>query len=180
VNLQAFDKLPTPWQNEYEWLAFLMFCESYFKSRQIDHPLVVELGVYENRQQPFYLKFLEAKYIGIDASNEYTEPDILGDTHAPETIDKLKAKLTGNAIDLLYIDASHEYDAIHMDYELYNPLVKQGLIALHDLYSYPNSVGKFWKELIEASRNDRVVTFLEIKNWASPTHAMGIGVIIRG
>jgi hypothetical protein len=171
--------MPDPWQNAHEWLAYLQFAEAYFQSRRVARPIVVELGVYENRQRPYYVQFLGAEHIGIDISNQYTEPDILGDTHAEATVDRLRERLAGRNVDLLFIDADHEYTAARRDYELYNPFVKQGLIAFHDLYSYPNGVGRVWREITEELRNHSNVSFLEFKNWSSPKYMMGIGVIIR-
>jgi glycosyltransferase involved in cell wall biosynthesis/predicted O-methyltransferase YrrM len=38
------------------------------------------------------------------------------------------------AIDVLFIDASHEYDAVHRDFRLWSPFVKLGgIVALHDV-----------------------------------------------
>ena len=180
IDLKRFDDLPLPWQNRQEWLALLEFCSAHFAVRGISRPIVVELGVYENRQRSFYVEFLGAEHIGIDNKDEFTAPDIKGDTASATVPKELAARLDGRNVDLLFIDAGHEIADISRDYDLYAGFVKSGIIVLHDLYSYPNSVGKFWADLIGAGRGDPRLTFIEIRAWNSPTYCYGTGLIIRG
>lgn len=51
-------------------------------------------------------------------------------------------------IDILHIDGDHSYESVKRDFELWEPFViSGGAIMFHDIYSNPNSVGKFFNEL---------------------------------
>ena len=52
-----------PGQNAKEWQYFLEFVIYYFKTRSIENPIVVELGIRGGCQRRFYEQFLGAKYI---------------------------------------------------------------------------------------------------------------------
>jgi len=148
MDLKLFHEL---WQSGHpdqvrqEWLAFLEFIEAYFLNRGIFNPLIVEIGTFKNMQKKFYEKLLKAKHIGIDISDEFVTPDILGDSHDPETLKKLKRALGNHIIDLLFIDGHHSYELTKKDYEIYGSLTSH-LIAFHDIQF--SQVGKFWNELI--------------------------------
>jgi len=177
-NLLAEEKLPT--QNFTEWLYFLEFIEAYFKNRNISHPIIVELGIQYKYQKLFYEKFLGAEYIGIDIEEKCSIPDILGDTHDEETQNKLKAKLNGRAINLLFIDAEHYYDDVANDYEMYGPLVRN-IIAIHDVVHKDPTlplvlVHLLWEEIINNARNEDKYTKMLIT--LEPIR-FGIGVVIK-
>jgi RNAse (barnase) inhibitor barstar len=177
-NVLAKEQLPT--QNLPEWQYFLEFVEAYFKNRGISHPIVVELGVQHNYQKQFYEKFLGAEHIGIDIEEKVGKPDILGDTHDEETLNKLKAKLNGRAINLLFIDAEHFYDDVAMDYEMYGPLV-QNIIALHDVvHDDPTLplvlIRLLWEEILKNERDEDKHTKVLI----SLEHVrFGIGMVMK-
>ncbi len=51
-------------------------------------------------------------------------------------------------IDILHIDATHNYDAVKRDFEWWRYFVKDGgVILLHDTISYVHDVGKFFDEI---------------------------------
>lgn len=51
-------------------------------------------------------------------------------------------------IDILHIDAGHDYEEVKRDYELWQGAVRPGgVIMFHDIHSFPESVGKFFNEL---------------------------------
>lgn len=166
-------------QWEWEWCYFLEFADSYFKTRNISNPVVVEIGVFLNAQKAFYRELLGAEHIGIDVSPGSC-PDILGNSHSLEMVEKLKIRLLGRPIDLLFIDGDHSYASIKQDYELYGPLTKH-LIAIHDIFlirpSGEDSSGvmDFWSRLVEADRQNTILTF---KHYNS-IDQMGIGLIIK-
>ena len=58
---------------------------------------------------------------------------IAGDSHAPETVSRLKEILDGKTIDFLFIDGDHTYDSVKVDFENYSPFVKGGVVAFHDI-----------------------------------------------
>jgi len=169
-------------QSSMEWRYFLEFTDSYFKTRNISNPVIVEIGVFLNAQKPFYKELLGAEHIGIDISAD-SYPDILGDSHNPETVGKLKVRLAGRPIDLLFIDGDHTYNSVKQDYELYGPLVKH-LIALHDIFLVrwhddPSDVIYFWEKLIEMEKQSTILTFKQYKPIAGCPDQMGIGLIIK-
>ena len=59
------------------------------------------------------------------------------------------AKEWQGPIRLLFIDASHEYEAVRQDFELWAPfLVREGLLCLHDV-GQSDGVTRFHDELVE-------------------------------
>ena len=78
MNLKLFKELmkQPPAQHPGEWRAFLEICESYLRKHKIKNPVVVELGVYENKQKRFYEQFLGAEHIGIDKRSKRCTPEI--------------------------------------------------------------------------------------------------------
>jgi len=192
MNLELFNKLmeQRPSQMHPEWRSFLEICEIYLKTHNIKHPVVVELGVYNNMQKKFYEQLLNAHHIGIDIGSKRSIPDIHGNTHDPETLKKLKDKLAGRPINILFIDASHDYESVKKDYEIYASLTTD-IVALHDIetYRYKNKrnreVWRFWDELKQASFIERggLDEFLFITmsqcQFGKRRRKMGIGMIIK-
>ncbi len=80
---------------------------------------------------------------------------VRADSHAPTTLDQVRAVLGDRPIDLLLIDADHSYAGVKADYELYAPLVRRGgTICLHDVVPNPYNeaieVDRFWNEVSDA------------------------------
>ena len=165
-----------PGQNAKEWWYFLEFAGNYFKTHNVGNPIVVELGVRMGCQQRFYKQLLGAKYIGIDAYETHSKPDILGNTHNPETLKRLKGLLAGRPINLLFIDANHSYDSVRKDFEIYGPLTRH-IVAFHDVRTEQVHVRLFWEELLMAD-NDWVKMMFYQKNILRPLQ-YGIGVIVK-
>lgn len=189
MNLKKFDKISgrprtlahLVWQDWEEWRIFLEFADAYFKNRGVKNPLVVEIGVMHNEQQIFYKELLGARYIGIDIQAN-NEPDILGDSHKPETMQKLHGLLKGGKIDLLFIDGNHSYESVKRDYERYGALTEH-IIAFHDISATVNSdVLRFWQDLSRgngylAIAINRCNTSVSVKD--NKYVDMGIGLIIK-
>lgn len=181
-------KLGMPIQNIREWQIYLGIIETYFRIRKIENPIIVELGVAWNKQKKHYEELLNYTHIGIDMScwKNAPKPDIIGDSRDPETVKKLKEKLNGQPINLLFIDGDHDPAVAKKDYELFSPLVKN-IIVLHDVVSY-KSLAKLWNELKgdkNADMQDR--TFITIGAWHKETDRQdiayggtGIGMMIIG
>lgn len=176
-------------QTPEEWKMFLEVCEVYLKRHSIKKPVVVELGVWEDKTRGFFEQLFGAEYISIDKSDERSKPDILGDTHDPETLNALKDRLDGRPINILFIDASHYYEDVKKDFALYSPLCKD-IIALHDTecmrYKRRKTaeVWKFWDELKEKSYEVGAgeiegYLFLSIFKKRHRGCQRGIGVIIK-
>ena len=160
-------------------MYFLEFCRGYFIHREVFNPFVVEIGVKEGKQRPFYEQYLNAQYIGIDI-NTNTPATIKGDSKNPETWSKLMEILNGDQIDLLFIDGAHDYATVESDYEMYSPIVRH-IIAFHDLCGMREDVGKFWRFIVEKEKLR--YTFITIFQWGYyPVHSgdvMGIGMMIK-
>jgi predicted O-methyltransferase YrrM len=99
---------------------------------------------------------------------------VRADSHATETLEKVKSILGGRPVDFLFIDADHTYEGVKKDFELYSPLVRPGgTIAFHDIVTHPPSYGCgvdiFWNEIKRPDSRE----FIEDKNqgWA------GVGIL---
>jgi hypothetical protein len=175
-----FDGLEMPCQNVKEWRWFLSFCEYYFNAKGIEHPVVVEIGLDKNTQKPFYEKLLGATHVGIDNNPKVPGTDILGDSHDPATVERLKERLGGKLIDLLYIDGDHVYESVKRDYALFAPLAPR-LIAFHDIVVLA-SVKQFWEELIaDQSVNEErlfMVFYNHHSGWIPGKYPFGIGLMV--
>ena len=187
MNIQRFNeliKIPTPLgQTTREWQYFLEFVHAYFRIRNILNPVVVEIGVMNNAQKPFYRELLNAEHIGIDIRGN---PDILGPSQSPETINRLKERLGGLPIDLLFIDGDHTYGAVKSDYETYGPLTRH-IIALHDIShpfspQIPEETMRLWKEIVMEDKS-HVLIAIQCYNTAregiTAGRQMGIGLVVK-
>jgi len=189
MNMKKFDMLANSniprrsllAQDMSEWKAYLEFVKGYFKNRAIIKPVVVEIGVMHNAQKPYYEELVDAEHIGIDI-NPNCAPDILGDSHKPQTMQELHRVLCGRKIDLLFIDGNHSYDNVKQDYELYGPLTEH-IIAFHDITASVNSdVRRFWQELSRAN-GYLAIAFNQYNSAVSVVENkfidMGIGLILK-
>ena len=88
MNLKRFNELnqeQPPSQHPPEFQMFLEICEMYLEKHAIKKPVVVELGTRLNRQKKYWVELFDAEHIGIDASTRHSMPEIVGNTHDPET-----------------------------------------------------------------------------------------------
>mgnify|MGYP001038045043 CR=1 FL=1 len=73
------------------------------------------------------------------------------DSHKGETLEQVKAILDGKELDLLFIDGDHTYEGVKKDFEMYSSLLRQGVIAFHDIVLGPSEnvggVPQFWQEI---------------------------------
>ena len=193
MNLGLYNKLMKlkPSQNPTEWEMFLEVCDIYLRKRKIKNPVVVELGVLWNRQKPFYEQLLGAEHIGIDSEDSRGVPDIKGFTHDAGTINTLTAKLNGRSIDILFIDASHRYNWVKKDFELYSPL-SNGIIAFHDIETgykeerHKHQVWRLWNELLEESyvkegryKDYMFLSIRQCRRKKNRSGKMGIGLMMK-
>jgi predicted O-methyltransferase YrrM len=78
-----------------------------------------------------------------------------GDSHDPAVLERMRAEIGHEALDVLFIDGDHTYEGVKHDFEMYSPLVKEGgLIALHDINGGSRGSGplsgdvpRYWAEL---------------------------------
>lgn len=179
-------KLKQPCQNIVEWNAFLELVGNYFKRRNIERPVIVELGIARNYQKRHYEQFMNAIHIGVDqkdmsdVAGENCTPDIMGDVLAIETFQALQERLGGREIDLLYIDLDCGYEPNASAYKKYAPLAKH-IVAIHSIEVTNSGVQKLWQEILEEpSVSCKITIFSKLPE----THddyitRMGTGLIIK-
>lgn len=169
MNTKIFNNLmkePGMKQEPSEWKIFLEFCSMYLKAHRIKNPVVVELGV--GNQKNFWKQLFDAKYTNIS------------DTRDPHRMKALKTKLKKGLIDILFIDGSHTYDDVRKDFILYAPLCK-GIVALQAIETFrfkgrkSAQVWKFWDEL-KAETHKGVITIFHRRTRGCQR---GIGIIIK-
>ncbi len=194
MNLKLYENLMAqgaPNQQPSEWLMFLEVCSTYLEKHEIKNPVVVELGLFRNMQKKFYERLFDAEHIGININDKRCNPDIIGDTHSPETLETLKKKLGERRINILFIDASHCYEDVKRDFEIYAPLCDD-IVVVHDIEFGRNEdddksmVWKFWDELKESAFTtldgyERFI-FLSICRRSfkrSKVGCLGIGMMIK-
>src|SRR3989442_2872933 len=73
-------------------------------------------------------------------------------SHAPSTLQHVRAILRGRPLDVLFIDGDHTYGGVKADWEMYAPLVaRSGLVGFHDIVQHPPETGCevhiLWQEL---------------------------------
>ena len=166
-----------PNQIFYEWKTYLQFAQVYFMVLGITTPIVVEIGTQAGRQKAHYQRFLDAEHIGIDISDQFSMPDILGDSHAPETMAKLTEMLDGRAINLLFIDAFHTYQDALAEYEAYGSITSD-IIAFHDI-RHVKDIGRLWGDLQAQEKGNTSKTFMTIGAWGDGWCELGIGMIVK-
>ena len=135
----------------------------------VDLPLGPYGGGYPAWKSPFYRSF---------ALSHQTIQLIRSDSHDPATVEKVRALLMGNRLDLLFIDGDHTYEGVKKDFEMYEPLVREGgRIVLHDIVPHRKELGcgvdRFWDE-VKTGRE--YMEFIENRDrqWG------GLGMIVKG
>lgn len=98
---------------------------------------------------------------------------IRGDSHADETLKRVKGLLRGRQVDFLFIDGDHSYEGVRQDYQLYSPLVRPGgLLAFHDIApgaaEAVGGVPAFWAELKPANDGEEIV-----EDWKQGGYGVG-------
>jgi hypothetical protein len=160
-------RMARPSQTYDEFKSFISFAQTSMNGH---NPVVVEVGVRNGNQRPFYKELLKADYIGIDIDKKNGSDFIQGDSSKIRTLEILKKRLAGRKIDILFIDGDHSYEGVKRDWELYSPLAS--IVAFHDIVT-PNPVNqgvcRFWDEI---SENKKIIEF---KHYVD-----GIGVILNG
>lgn len=78
--------------------------------------------------------------------------DIEGDSHDPALVDRVRAILDGDLLDVAFIDGDHSETGVRQDFDLWAPLVTPGgVVAFHDTIPNGNrhepGVAKFTREL---------------------------------
>lgn len=67
---------------------------------------------------------------------------IFGDSNKASTAKKVADYLNNNKVDMLFLDGSHYFENIMLDWMIYKNFVKKGgIIAFHDIYNNNNNCG---------------------------------------
>lgn len=117
----------------------------------------LEIGCYYGATHDVWSQ-LSDRVIGVDLGTEAKPPKgvIIGNSHDPQTYERVVAELAGAAVDFLFIDGDHSYDGARADFEIYSPLVRPGgIIAFHDINEdgdpdtepSASGVGRYWRDL---------------------------------
>jgi predicted O-methyltransferase YrrM len=80
------------------------------------------------------------------------------DSHAPATLEQVKAILDGRQLDLVFIDGDLTYEGVRQDFETYSPLAGSGAVmVLHDILEHPPQSGcevrRLWQEVKDGYRH---------------------------
>ncbi len=135
------------------------------------------------------------KIIGIDIGNPRNDKDchikdIPGikifdncDSRKKSTIDRLKKELSGEKIDVLFIDGAHDYKTVKSDYEMYSPLVREGgMVAFHDIKDTEEhvrnkvDVPRLWRKIKKGKKTEEICEFAP-ENYGGDMG--GIGIIYK-
>jgi cephalosporin hydroxylase len=93
-------------------------------------------------------------------------------SHSPATLVEVRQLLSGQPIDLLFIDGDHTFEGVKKDWEMYSPLVRSGgLVVFHDVAkNYEDTQVKAFWDTIKTG-----YTFREYM--VHPDGLYGIGVL---
>ncbi len=76
-------------------------------------------------------------------------------------------KMVSGPIDVLHIDAFHTYDDVRRDFEQWEPLLRPGgCVLFHDTRSFPDDVGRFFRQL--AGRKAEIYESHGLGAWYKP------------
>lgn len=151
--------------------------------RRIDIDVVLEVGCHRGDSLNIWRKLFDPSLmVGVNDIREMPEGRedelrthmVWGRSQEPETHARVVELLGGRAVDYLYIDGDHTYDAVKRDWELYSPLVCEGgLVVLHDatLQGNPSvDVYKLWPQIMDGRRTK----LLHDGNPSYPSTGVGI------
>jgi predicted O-methyltransferase YrrM len=154
--------LPTILQIEWEYRKFL---EVY---KSLDPKVVLEIGRGTGASTYHLIENSQAEVISVSADLEefpqhtYLVPrgpfeinhpryhKIDGFSQEKETLDRCKEVIGERNVDVLFIDGSHAFRDALSDYTLYGPLVKKGIIVLHDILT--PDVQRLWRLIQRSGR----------------------------
>ncbi|MBE3087637.1 MAG: hypothetical protein IMZ71_00735 [Chloroflexi bacterium] len=185
MDLASFGKLAMPVQSIEEWRLTLEFLEGYFRNRGVEFPSIVEVGIQSNLQKAFYERFLGARHIGVDCSDKYSKPDVMGDALSERTLDRAIDMADGD-FDMVFLDAGQHYPEVKGYFDLWGPHAKH-VIALHPIFTteaHPDGSRRLWRELNEENHGSeyRFVSFRHVVGSNDPCfrYQYGLGLLLKG
>ena len=136
-----------------------LFC---FSKLAPDDAIIISLDLPESKIDGWHPMWKDSFYQAFAKTGQ----DLLllrEDSHAPETLEKVREVLGEKEIDFLFIDGDHSYEGVKKDFEMYGALVRKGgMIAFHDIVpfdepSIDGGVSRFWKEIAGNYKNQSIV-----------------------
>lgn len=111
----------------------------------VDLPGGIHGGGYPAIKQRLYCQFTTGR-------PEVALTLIQADSHSGNTKAHAERALSGDPIDVLFIDGDHTYNGVKADFELWSPLVRSGgLVIFHDIVPHKRGtdceVDRLWGEL---------------------------------
>lgn len=176
---RLMDGVPSAWRGHEEFAGWLVEC--------VRPKLTVELGVNLGFSLFALARVGVGKVVGVDSFEGRTPQDT--DDYA-FVVDKLPifynvqllkmrfddardVQMQRPHIDILHIDGHHHYEAVHNDYHKWSDCVylDSGVVLMHDTQSFPDGVGRIFREIGTSSSIDLAPSKVEF------THSSGLGVI---
>jgi predicted O-methyltransferase YrrM len=104
---------------------------------------------------------------------------IRGSSQSPRVVNRVKALLGADLLDVLFLDGDHTYEGVKADYETYVPLLRPGgMLIFHDilknLFDCSVGVSTFWSELMANNVLDDCREFIGNPNQGHS--GVGIGI----
>lgn len=171
-----------------QWTAeFEVLLEIY---RRLDPLHTLEVGTYHGGTLYHWLQnvthgsrivSVDSYAVGVDNRHMYDDWNvnnntlivIEGDSHAPSTLDAVRAY---GHYDFVFIDAGHYLPEVTRDWNNYRPMVRTGgILCLHDILTHPAwpsiEVGQLWEQIKRDYRTFEIVADRDAE-WG------GIGVVL--
>jgi len=181
IELQRMDGKISQVLSEMAWLA-----ERVGKLKPVN---ILEIGFQFGGWTYLMSSFFDSKarICAVDMGNKHTKGAGAKVIECINTTDRQAHLIEGNSqsllvrdvaksffgagyIDLLHIDGNHYYGGVKSDFEMYSPLVRNGLIVLHDIANQKYDVPEFWNEIKGRYKTEEV----------NHGDVFGIGVIHAG
>ncbi len=142
-------QLPSTWRGHIEFAIWLVYLFQPFNplDNDLSKPIIVDYGVYSGISTFSWAALNIGTIFGIDLTENNIE---ISERYSQLTNFKI---LTVNSalnepIDILHLDGLHTYDVVQHNFETWWPKVKEnGIVIFHDIFAFPDTVGKFYSEL---------------------------------
>ena len=179
-----------PPQNQFELKNLFDWLEVFMPNPKT----IVEIGVFKGGTFTFWKNILdnEGLLVGVDL-NDRGYIDSLAQNYSEDRnvkfisgyksndricVQKVKEALEHRPIDILFIDASHVFEDVQADYDIYSKFVRKGgLIIFHDIVGPEllkgTEVWMLWRYLKYNIKYEGIIEFFGHDN------PCGIGVMIK-
>lgn len=143
-------------------------------------------AVWESASPNTRLFLIDLNFSGLKKPLRNGKDICFKDSTNPQTFESVKSMLNGENVDFLFIDGAHDEVTVKSDFNLYGSLVREGVIAFHDVNSCLG-VRKVWDEICYVENINEFkdiskifVLFPREENPNITPQFLGIGIIMRG